>query len=279
MNDKLTESIKIIENEPTTDKVLAIDIEKIRQNPFQPRKIIEHDKIEELAQSIRASGLIQPVVVRRAGDGYQLVVGERRLLACKKLGWQKISAAVKTMSDNDMATIALIENLQRENLNYIEEAMGYLNLMQSFKLTQEALAKKLGKSQSTIANKIRILKLDQSIRTMLLENGLTERHARALLKVESLAEQKAIIREIIKNNLNVSEAEKKIAGDIESKNTGKRKTKKPIIKDMRIVLNTIREALKILKKSGIKPVVTEKIEDNYLEVKIVLSKEMLKKKK
>jgi len=279
MNDKLTESIKIIENEPTTDKVLAIDIEKIRQNPFQPRKIIEHDKIEELAQSIRASGLIQPVVVRRAGDGYQLVVGERRLLACKKLGWQKISAAVKTMSDNDMATIALIENLQRENLNYIEEAMGYLNLMQSFKLTQEALAKKLGKSQSTIANKIRILKLDQSIRTMLLENGLTERHARALLKVESLAEQKAIIRDIIKNNLNVSEAEKKIAGDIESKNTGKRKTKKPIIKDMRIVLNTIREALKILKKSGIKPVVTEKIEDNYLEVKIVLSKEMLKKKK
>jgi len=279
MNDKLTESIKIIENEPTTDKVLAIDIEKIRQNPFQPRKIIEHDKIEELAQSIRASGLIQPVVVRRAGDGYQLVVGERRLLACKKLGWQKISAAVKTMSDNDMATIALIENLQRENLNYIEEAMGYLNLMQSFKLTQEALAKKLGKSQSTIANKIRILKLDQSIRTMLLENGLTERHARALLKVESLAEQKAIIRDIIKNNLNVSEAEKKIAGDIESKNTGKRKTKKPIIKDMRIVLNTIREALKILKKSGIKPVVTEKIEDNYLEVKIVLTKEMLKKKK
>ncbi len=279
MNDKLTESIRIIENEPTTDKVLAIDIEKIRQNPFQPRKIIEHDKIEELAQSIRASGLIQPVVVRRAGDGYQLVVGERRLLACKKLGWQKISAAVKTMSDNDMATIALIENLQRENLNYIEEAMGYLNLMQSFKLTQEALAKKLGKSQSTIANKIRILKLDQSIRTMLLENGLTERHARALLKVESLAEQKAIIRDIIKNNLNVSEAEKKIAGDIESKNTGKRKTKKPIIKDMRIVLNTIREALKILKKSGIKPVVTEKIEDNYLEVKIVLSKEMLKKKK
>jgi ParB family chromosome partitioning protein len=114
---------------------------------------------------------------------------------------------------------------------------------------------------------------------MLLENGLTERHARALLKVESLAEQKAIIRDIIKNNLNVSEAEKKIAGDIESKNTGKRKTKKPIIKDMRIVLNTIREALKILKKSGIKPVVTEKIEDNYLEVKIVLSKEMLKKKK
>ncbi len=279
MNEKITDSLGIIEKEPTTEKVLAIDIEKIKQNPFQPRKVIEDDKIEELAQSIKASGLIQPVVVRRAGDGYQLVVGERRLLACKRLGWQKISAAVKVMSDNDMAAIALIENLQRENLNYIEEAMGYLKLMQSFKLTQEALAKKLGKSQSTIANKIRILKLDESVRKMLLENGLTERHARALLKVDSAAEQKAMIAEIVKSNLNVSEAEKIITRDSEKKNTGKRKKKKPIVRDMRIVLNTIRETIKMLKKSGIQPEVTERVEDDYLEVKIVLTRNMVKKQK
>jgi ParB family transcriptional regulator, chromosome partitioning protein len=277
MTDKWTEAFPLHETEPTTERVLAIDIDKIEPNPFQPRKEILKEKIMELAQSIKTSGLIQPVVVRRAGEGYQLVVGERRFLACKELGWQKISAAVKVLSDNDMATVALIENLQRENLNYIEEAIGYVSLMKNFNMTQENLAKRLGKSQSTIANKIRLLKLSDKIRKLLMDNGLTERHARALLKIESEEEQLKMIGEISERGLTVSQAEKRIeresGKDVPS---NKRKSKKPIIRDMRIVLNTLREAVRLIRSSGLYPDVDEVIEDDYIEITIRLTKEMVK---
>lgn len=277
MTEKVTEEFPLNIIEPTTERVLAIEINKVRPNPFQPRKEITEEKIDELAQSIKACGLIQPIVVRRAGDGYQLVVGERRYMACKKLGWQKISAAVKTLTDNDMATLALIENLQRENLNYLEEALGYVSLMKNFNFTQELLAQRLGKSQSTIANKIRLLKLSDPIRKLLLEHGLTERHARALLKIDSEEQQYKMIEEIRERGLTVSQAEKRIA-KVTGKNVVKEsgKKKKPIIRDMRIVLNTIREAIKIIQKSGLNPVVDETIEDDYLEVTIRFTKEMIK---
>ncbi len=277
MTEKVTEEFPLNKIEPTTERVLAIEINKIGPNPFQPRKEIAEEKIEELAQSIKACGLIQPIVVRRAGDGYQLVVGERRYMACKKLGWQKISAAVKTLTDNDMATLALIENLQRENLNYLEEAMGYVSLMKNFNFTQEMLAQRLGKSQSTIANKIRLLKLSDPVRRLLLDHGLTERHARALLKIESEPQQLKMIDEIRERGLTVSQAEKRIA-KVTGKNFVKEggKKKKPIIRDMRIVLNTIREAIKIMQQSGLNPVVDETIEDDYLEVTIRFTKDMIK---
>lgn len=277
MTEKWTEAFPLHESEPTTERVLAIDIDKIEPNPFQPRKEISSEKIKELAQSIKASGLIQPVVVRRAGEGYQLVVGERRYLACKDLGWQKISAAVKVLSDNDMATVALIENLQRENLNYIEEALGYVSLMKNFNMTQENLAKRLGKSQSTIANKIRLLKLSDKIRKLLINNGLTERHARALLKIESEEEQLKMISEISERGLTVSQAEKRIERESGTEiPTSKRKNKKPIIRDMRIVLNTLREAVKLIRSSGLYPDVDEVIEDDYIEITIRLTREMVK---
>jgi ParB family transcriptional regulator, chromosome partitioning protein len=279
MTEKLTDAIPLNTVEPTTDRVFAIEINKIEPNPFQPRRDIADEKIEELAKSIKASGLIQPVVVRRNGDIYQLVVGERRYLACKKLGWQKISAAVKILTDTDMATIALIENLQRENLNFLEEALGYVNLMKNFNITQEMLAQRLGKSQSTIANKIRLLKLSEPIRKMLLEYGLTERHARALLRLSSESEQLKMIDEITEKSLTVSQAEKRIARI--SGSTGERdskRKKKPIIRDMRIVLNTIREAVKIMQKSGLNPDVDETIDDDFIEVTIRFTKEMVKAK-
>ncbi len=277
MNEKNIENFALSESELATDTVLAIDIEKISPNPFQPRREIAEEKIDELAQSIKACGLIQPVVVRRAGDGYQLVVGERRFLACRKLGWKKISAAVQTLSDNAMATIALIENLQRENLNFIEEAMGYISLMKNFNFTQEVLAQRLGKSQSTIANKIRLLKLSEPVREKLLENGLSERHARALLRIASEEEQLKTIHEISERGLTVIQAEKrieKITEDLSS--TNKRKKAKPIIRDMRIVLNTIREAVAMIRSSGLYPDVDEVIEEDYIEVTIRLTKEMIK---
>lgn len=277
MTEKWNQAFPLNESEPTTERVLAIDIDKIEPNPFQPRKEISGDKIKELAQSIKASGLIQPVVVRRVGEGYQLVVGERRFLACKELGWQKISAAVKVLSDNDMATVALIENLQRENLNYIEEALGYVSLMKNFNMTQENLAKRLGKSQSTIANKIRLLKLSDRIRKLLMDNGLTERHARALLKIESEEEQLKMLNEISERGLTVSQAEKRIERESEKDiPSSKRKSKKPIIRDLRIVLNTLREAVKLIRNSGLNPDVDEIIEDDYIEITIRLTREMVK---
>lgn len=277
MTEKWTQVFTLHESEPTTEKVLAIDIDKIEPNPFQPRKEISSEKIMELAQSIKASGLIQPVVVRRAGEGYQLVVGERRYLACKALGWQRISAAVKMLSDHDMATVALIENLQRENLNYIEEALGYVSLMKNFNITQKNLAKSLGKSQSTIANKIRLLKLSDKIRKLLMDNGLTERHARALLKMESEEEQLKMISEISEKGLTVSQAEKRIEREsVKDLPTIKRKNKKPIIRDMRIVLNTLREAVRLIRNSGLHPDVDEIIEDDYIKITISLTREMVK---
>jgi ParB family chromosome partitioning protein len=277
MNENTIKNFVFSEGELATDTVLAIDIEKISPNPFQPRREIVEEKIDELAQSIKACGLIQPVVVRRAGDGYQLVVGERRFLACRKLGWKKISAAVQTLSDNSMATIALIENLQRENLNFIEEAMGYISLMKNFNFTQEVLAQRLGKSQSTIANKIRLLKLSEPVREKLLENGLSERHARALLRIESEEEQLKTIHEISERGLTVIQAEKRIEKITEAQSSGnKRKKTKPIIRDMRIVINTIREAVAMIRSSGLYPDVDETIEEDYIEITIRLTKEMIK---
>ncbi len=280
MTEPLNNQRLTTEMEPSTDKVLAIDIERIKPNPFQPRKEIAKDKVDELAQSIQASGLIQPIVVRRFENGYQLVVGERRYLACKQLGWKKISAAVKIISDNDMATTALIENLQRENLNMIEEANGYVSLMKNFNLTQEVLAQRLGKSQSTIANKIRLLKLPHEVRVKIQEHNLTERHARALLKLDTKEKQLQMIEEVVHRGLTVSQAEKridKLSGDSEH---GKRlKKSKPVIRDMRIVLNTIREAVAVMHDSGLYPEVDETVEEDYIEINIRLTKEMLKKHK
>lgn len=276
MKEKWMEELSVNESEPATDKILAIDLAKIRPNPFQPRREISEEKIDELAQSIKACGLIQPVVVRRAGNGYQLVVGERRYLACQKLGWKKISASIKTISDNAMATIALIENLQRENLNFVEEAMGYVNLIKNFNLTQEVLAQRLGKSQSTIANKIRLLKLPKPVLDKLFGHGLTERHARALLRLDSEEQQLKTIHEIAERGLTVSQAEKRIE-KILGQTSGREKIKrsKPIIRDMRIVLNTIREAVAIIESSGLYPEVDETIEPDYIEVTIRLTREMI----
>jgi len=276
MNSKQVENYLCKDTEPSADNVVAIDLEKISPNPFQPRKEITEEKVNELAQSIRACGLIQPVVVRRSGNGYQLVVGERRYLACRKLGWKKISASVKALSDNDMATIALIENLQRENLSYIEEANAYVNLMKSFNITQEELARRLGKTQSTIANKVRLLKLAKSVQEQLLKKGLSERHARALLRLDSEDKQTSMLNEISQRNLTVSQAEKRIDKMNEEKTAkGQIKRSKAAIRDMRIVLNTIREAVALIESSGLYPEVDEKIEHDYIEVTIRLTKEML----
>jgi len=175
-----------------------------------------------------------------------------------------------------MAATALIENLQRENLSILEEANGYVALMKNFNLTQEVLARRLGKSQSTIANKIRLLKLPVKVREKLQDYNLTERHARALLRIDSEQQQLQVIEEIGHMGLTVKQTEKRIE-KISGGQKGSRKLKgsKPIIRDMRIVLNTIREAIAVIRNSGLDPEVTETVEPDYIEVKIRLTKKMV----
>jgi ParB family transcriptional regulator, chromosome partitioning protein len=263
----------INENLTGKEKVAVIKIEEIEPNPFQPRRNFPQEKLQELTQSIKTYGLLQPVMVRRSGRGYQLVVGERRLLACKSLGWQTITATIKELSDSAMATIALIENLQREDLNYLEEAEGYARLMAQFNLTQEVLAQRLGKSQSTIANKLRLLKLTDTVKKALLQEKLTERHARALLKMDSEELQQKIVQEIIDKGLTVSQTEIKIERLLgRESNPAVKRIPRAVVRDFRIFLNTIREAVKIIEDSGLAPEVEEKVEDEYVEVTIRLFK-------
>ncbi|EPZ53388.1 parB/RepB/Spo0J family partition domain protein [[Clostridium] sordellii ATCC 9714] len=166
-------------------RVMEIPISNIVPNPYQPRRVFSQSALEELSESIKVYGILQPITVRsKSNDEYELVAGERRLRASKLAGLETIPAIINNMSDESSAVLALLENLQREDLNFIEEAMGYENLIKEHSFTQQQLAEKLGKNQSTIANKIRILRLPTDIKIKLVENGLTERHARALLNYQ-----------------------------------------------------------------------------------------------
>lgn len=265
--------INIEEKTLSKSEVHLLDLGKIRPNPYQPRKVFSEQKLMELAQSIKTYGLLQPVVVRKSQNIYQLIAGERRLQACRFLGWSTIPAVVREASDSAMATIALIENLQRENLNYLEEAEGYRKLLEEFHLTQEVIAQRLGKSQSTIANKLRLLKLPEKVREMLLEEELSERHARALLKLQDEALQLRVVREAAKRGLTVRQTEKRV-DELQSRTEGLpgKEKKKAVIRDVRIFLNTIRRAIAILQSAGLEPQVSERDCGEHLEIRISLPK-------
>ena len=189
-------------------EVARIPIEAIRPNPYQPRRVFAQEALEELCASIKQYGLLQPISVRKAGnDAYELIAGERRLRACRMAGLTTIDAIVFSAYEQDSAVIAMMENLQRENLHYMEEAEGYQNLIRDHGLSQDELARRLGKNQSTIANKMRILKLPLTVKRMLLQYNLTERHARALLRLHDEEMQVKIVNVIVQQNLNVKATE------------------------------------------------------------------------
>ncbi len=258
----------------------SIDINKIRLNPYQPRQDIERESLYELEDSIKQYGLMQPVVVRRINENeFELIAGERRLRACKNIGLNKISAVIVRASGTDSAIMALIENIQRENLGYIEEAEAFLSLLAVHGLTQEELAQRLGKKQSTIANKIRILKLSPEIRSALSENGLSERHARALLKLPDEKEKKKALSIIISRGLNVVKTEELIDGMLaeptEQKSSSDGRNIR-IFKDIRIFQNTIKQAIDIMKKSGIDACSVKKESEEFIEYTIKIPKNLKK---
>lgn len=193
-----------------------VAIETISPNLYQPRKVFDDESIADLAQSIKVYGIIQPLSVRKIKDNfYELIAGERRLRAAKEAGLKEVPVIICNINDKDSAAIALLENLQREDLNFYEEALAYDNLIKVHSYTQEQLSEVIGKKQSTIANKLRLLKLDKQVVDLLIDNKLTERHGRALLKLNNKDLQLKILDAVIKNGLNVKKTEELIERELE----------------------------------------------------------------
>ena len=234
-------------------QIIQVPLSKIVPNPYQPRKEFELEALSELADSIRQYGVLQPLLVSPGkGDTYILIAGERRLRASNMAGLGTVPVIVSEYTTQQIAEIALIENLQRKDLHYLEEAEGYLKLLNTFHLTQESMAVRVGKKQSTIANKLRLMRLPVSLRNKLLDSDLTERHARVLLKLENEEVQKAVLQKVIRDQLNVKQTEVLVEKTL--KEAGKLNQKKPrlmIVSDVRIYLNSIREVMDTVKKSGI----------------------------
>ncbi|WP_404459606.1 nucleoid occlusion protein [Oceanobacillus kapialis] len=260
------------------DEVVQLPVSDIEPNRYQPRSIFKEEKIKELAQTINTHGMIQPIVVRKLEEEegkYELIAGERRWRAVQSLGWETVSAIVREMTNTETASVALIENLQREELTVIEEAKAYAQLLELHSLTQEALAQRLGKNQSTIANKLRLLKLPEEVQEALLDKMITERHARALIKLKDPEKQLQLLKDILENELNVKQTEERIAKINEPKEAPPKKkaTLKGISKDIRIAMNTIRQSLNMVSDTGVEVESNEQEMDDYYQITIKIPKQ------
>ncbi|MER2179564.1 MAG: nucleoid occlusion protein [Carnobacterium inhibens] len=243
----------LLEELKNQKRVQQIAVEKIVPNRFQPRKVFDEEKLDELARTIHIHGLIQPIILRKyEEDKYEIIAGERRFRAMQKLTWTEVPAIVQEMSDNETASVALIENLQREELTAIEEAEAYQGLMALNELTQEALAQRIGKSQSFIANKMRLLRLAEPLKEALLNRKITERHGRSMLAL-SHEEQIALLSSIVEKKLTVKETERLVKQQLAEKNKSQEQPKKrirKISKDLRLALNTINKSVDLIKETG-----------------------------
>ncbi|EUJ26166.1 hypothetical protein MFLO_14467 [Listeria floridensis FSL S10-1187] len=255
--------------------VEEIALDQIVPNQFQPRTIFNQEKIEELAETIKIHGIIQPIVVRKLEEGgYEIIAGERRYRAASHLKLPVIPAIVQDFSDDASAAIALIENLQREQLTPIEEAAAYQSLLEMNGVTQEALAKQVGKSQSAIANKLRLLKLPKPIQEAVLAKDISERHARSLLALDGEPEQLKFLNKIKEDHLNVKQTDSLIRDFLtkEQEPPKKRSKIKLVSKDVRIALNTIKESVSLVQKSGTDLKMSETESDDFYEITIQIPK-------
>lgn len=274
LGEKETDSA-IDEESYHPDEVIQIPVSHIEPNRYQPRSIFNDEKIKELAQTINTHGMIQPIVVRKLAENkYEIIAGERRWRAVQRLGWETISAIIREMTDTETASVALIENIQREELTVIEEAAAYSRLIDLHSLTQEALAQRLGKNQSTIANKLRLLKSPKAVQQALLEKEITERHARALIKLKDEEKQIKLLQDIIEQQLNVKQTEDKVAMINQPKEKKKARPKlKGVNKDVRIAMNTIRQSLTMVSDTGIDLESDEQDLDDYYQITIKIPKQ------
>lgn len=258
-------------------EVARIPIDSIRPNPYQPRRVFSQEALEELCASIKQYGLLQPISVRKTGnDTFELIAGERRLRASKMAGMKYIDAIIFSTYEQDSAVIAMMENLQRENLHYMEEAEGYQNLIRDHGLSQDELARRLGKNQSTIANKMRILKLPMPVKRMLLQYNLTERHARALLRLHDEEAQIKVIQIIVAQGLNVKATEdlvertiSRMYGIAEEEESEKKPSRiSGFVRDTRLFVNSIRTIVQQMTDEGLAPRFDASEQENGVDIHI-----------
>ncbi|BAS29457.1 ParB/RepB/Spo0J family partition protein [Limnochorda pilosa] len=251
------------------EQVQRVPVDRIDPNPYQPRQAFDPESLVSLRESIRQHGMLQPIVVRRARDDgrYQLVAGERRLQAVRALGWEEVPAIVRSVEDRELAELALIENLQRQDLHFLEEARGYQRLLEEFGLTQRDLAERVGKGQSTIANKLRLLHLAPGVLEIVRQRGLTERHARALLQLDGPEAQREAAEVIARREMTVREAEAWIARRKEKDRQAGRK-RVWVLKDVRLFLNGVEQLVKQVRASGV-PVEWQQEQDGeWIELRV-----------
>lgn len=252
-------------------QVLLISPDLIYPNPAQPRRLFDASELESLADSIRENGVLQPLSVRRLGNGtYELIAGERRLRASRIVGLPRVPCIEIKANDSKSAVFALIENIQRKDLGFFEEAEAINKLMINYGISQDECAKKLGKAQSTLSNKLRLLKLPDDVRKSIVESGLSERHSRALLKLDNVDLQREALMTIINRQLNVADTDRLVEKILNPPKSNK--LPKKIFKDIRIFINTLNHAVETMKKSGVEAK-TDRIEtDDFVEYTVRISK-------
>ena len=236
-------------SENEVGKILSLPIDDILPNPNQPRQSFSPEGLRELADSIRQLGVLQPLSVRSLDRGWELIAGERRLRAARLAGLTHVPCIVLTAGEERSSLLALVENIQRRDLDFLEEALALNRLIQIYALSQEECARRLGKSQSAIANKLRLLKLPEHVLDLLRDNGFTERHARALLRLETAAAQDRAARWIIKHDLTVAKTEEYVESLLQSASPHRKPTF--ILKDVRLFLNTVDRGLAMMKSAGV----------------------------
>ncbi len=253
------------EKAKTENKIIMIPQGEILPNPNQPRRRFDYEELEGLAQSIRSNGILQPLLVRMQENGrYELIAGERRLRAARLIGLNKVPCIVNNISEADSAIFAVIENLQRQNLDYFEEAEAMALLMSDYRMSQEELCKKLGKAQSTLSNKLRLLKLSEEMRYKISRAGLSERHARALLSLTDEVQRARALSIIIDRHLTVNESESLIEQMLRKNEPPKRQILKGF-KDIRIFINTLNNAVDTIRRAGIDADSVKTETDEYVE--------------
>ncbi len=264
---------------PVNDKIVQIPIIKIKPARYQPRKSFNETELTSLKESIQQNGILQPLTVRQLNRGeYELIAGERRLRAAMWAGLKVVPCVVMNCSDKKAAVLSLIENIQRSDLNPFEEAEAIKRLMTELSLTQEQIALKLGKRQSTIANKLRLLRLKEDERTWIIKEGLSERHARALLAIDDPMLRKNILSRVVINKLNVTQTEALIKEELAASGQNTAETPKhethrtPVVKDVRIFVNTMNKVLDTMKRSGIYADAHKLETDEYIEYSVRIPK-------
>ena len=255
-------------------RILYLPVGQIHPNPSQPRKIFDADGLQELAGSIRTYGILQPLTVRRRNGEYELVAGERRLRAAKIAGMTEVPCILLTVDEEQSGMVALVENLQRRDLDYIEEAQGLARLMRQYGLNQEQAAARVGKSQSAVAIKLRLLRHSPAVLSALRENGLSERHARALLRLPTEEERLAALAVVIRQQMNVAKTEEYIDSLLARKRQPepKKGIRKLIVRDVRLFINSVNHNLDLIRGAGIRAEASQEETESEIVLTIRLPK-------